>query len=168
MHWIRGTYANPHTSGLVCGGSVDTICYSILWSFHRCVQCVVGRPPSISCLLNALNSLPIPPCATMQLLAGWYGIMDIWDDTISRTVEGSDAWACFQMWRCCMPRCVGFQFAVCAICFQVLGLYIALVSLLHDNGTPLYLASNQTTSDQTTSEGQINDGQSDRFLVQTM
>jgi hypothetical protein len=22
---------------------------------------------------------------------GWYGIMDIWDDTISRTVEGSDA-----------------------------------------------------------------------------
>jgi predicted CDP-diglyceride synthetase/phosphatidate cytidylyltransferase len=64
---------------------------------------------------------------------GWYGIMDIWDDTISRTVEGSDAHACFKMWPCCLPRCVGVQFAVCAILFQALGLYIALVSLTNDN-----------------------------------
>ncbi|KAG7360488.1 peptidase M50B family protein [Nitzschia inconspicua] len=62
---------------------------------------------------------------------GWYGIMDIWDDTISRTVEGSDASACFQMWRCCLPRCVGVQFMLCAICCQCLGLYFALVSLMN-------------------------------------
>lgn len=60
---------------------------------------------------------------------GWYGIMDIWDDTISRTVEGSDAYACFQMWKCCLPRCVGVQFAILAIVCQCLGLYIALLSL---------------------------------------
>lgn len=70
---------------------------------------------------------------------GWYGIMDIWDDTISRTVDGSDASACFKMWPCCLPRCVGVQFAVCAIGFQALGLYIALVSLLNDNVQPLYV-----------------------------
>jgi hypothetical protein len=64
---------------------------------------------------------------------GWYGIMDIWDDTISRTVEGSDAHACFKMWPCCLPRCVGVQFAVCAVVFQAFGLYIALVSLTNDN-----------------------------------
>lgn len=63
---------------------------------------------------------------------GWYGIMDIWDDTISRTVEGSDASACFQMWRCCLPRCVGLQFMACAICCQCLGLYFALVSLMNE------------------------------------
>lgn len=63
---------------------------------------------------------------------GWYGIIDIWDDTISRTVEGSDAYACFQMWPCCMPRCVGVQFAVAAIICQCLGMYFALVSLMND------------------------------------
>jgi len=60
---------------------------------------------------------------------GWYGIMDIWDDTISRTVEGSDAYACFQMWKCCLPRCVGVQFAILAIICQCAGLYIAMLSM---------------------------------------
>jgi hypothetical protein len=64
---------------------------------------------------------------------GWYGIMDIWDDTISRTVEGSDAFACHTMWPCCLPRCVGVQFALCAIVFQALGLYFAFVWLSDDN-----------------------------------
>lgn len=63
------------------------------------------------------------------VFVGWYGIMDIWDDTISRTVEGSDAYACFQMWKCCLPKCVGVQFAVLAICCQCAGLYIAMLSL---------------------------------------
>jgi len=64
------------------------------------------------------------------VFVGWYGIMDIWDDTISRTVEGSDAYACFQMWPCCLPKCVGVQFAVLAIICQCLGLYIAMLSLM--------------------------------------
>jgi len=61
---------------------------------------------------------------------GWYGIMDIWDDTISRTVEGSDAYACFQMWPMCLPKCVGVQFAILAIICQVAGLYIAMLSIM--------------------------------------
>jgi len=60
---------------------------------------------------------------------GWYGIMDIWDDTISRTVEGSDAYACYQMWKCCLPRCVGVQFAILAIICQCGGLYFAMLSM---------------------------------------
>lgn len=64
---------------------------------------------------------------------GWYGLMDIWDDTISRTVEGSDAYACFQMWPCCMPKCVGVQFALLAMCCQAAGLYLALVGMMGDN-----------------------------------
>lgn len=64
------------------------------------------------------------------VFVGWYGIMDIWDDTISRTVEGSDAYACFQMWPCCLPKCVGIQFAILAIICQCLGLYIAMLSLM--------------------------------------
>jgi len=65
------------------------------------------------------------------VFVGWYGIMDIWDDTISRTVEGSDAYACFQMWPCCLPKCVGIQFAILAIICQCLGLYIAMLSLVN-------------------------------------
>lgn len=63
------------------------------------------------------------------VFVGWYGIMDIWDDTISRTVEGSDAYACFKMWKCCLPRCVGVQFALGAIVCQCAGLYFALLSM---------------------------------------
>ena len=64
---------------------------------------------------------------------GWYGIMDIWDDTISRTVEGSDAYACFQMWKCCLPRCVGVQFAILAVICQCTGLYVAMLLLDRNN-----------------------------------
>jgi hypothetical protein len=86
-------------------------------------------------LLDWLVFTPIVEYVTLfyGVFIGWYGIMDIWDDTISRTVEGSDAYACFQMWKCCMPRCVGVQFAVLAIICQVAGLYFALVGLTGDN-----------------------------------
>jgi hypothetical protein len=64
---------------------------------------------------------------------GWFGLIDIYDDLLSRTVEQSDAYACYKMWPCCLPRCVGVQFAFLAIIFQVLGLYLALVWLTDDN-----------------------------------
>lgn len=102
-------------------------------------------------------------------------------DTISRTVEGSDAHACFKMWpvrvfvcvgamywwcvciayasqvicelsniallfsmhtlfsllpspvQCCLPRCVGVQFALGALLCQAAGLYFALVGLVSEN-----------------------------------
>jgi hypothetical protein len=63
---------------------------------------------------------------------GWYGIMDIWDDTVSRVHPGSDASACNQMWSCCQPKCVGVQFLLCAIGCQIAGLYFAMVSLMRE------------------------------------
>ena len=58
---------------------------------------------------------------------GSFSIYDIYDDLITRTVEGSDAKACHELIPCCFPRCVGVQWAVVAIVFQGLGLYLALV-----------------------------------------
>ncbi|KAL7493019.1 hypothetical protein ACHAWT_003543 [Skeletonema menzelii] len=58
---------------------------------------------------------------------GIFSVYDIWDDLITRTVEGSDAHACHKLIPCCLPRCVGVQFAVVALAFQCLGLYLALV-----------------------------------------
>jgi hypothetical protein len=49
------------------------------------------------------------------------------DDLITRTVEGSDAHACHQIIPCCLPRCVGVQFAIIALALQAAGLYCALV-----------------------------------------
>ena len=82
-------------------------------------------------LLDWLVFTPLVQYVTLLYgtFIGWYGIMDIWDDTISRVVEGSDAYACHKMWPCCMPRCVGIQFAILAIICQTLGVYFALVSL---------------------------------------
>ena len=58
---------------------------------------------------------------------GSFSLYDIYDDLITRTVEGSDAHACHQLIPCCLPRVVGLQFAFVALGFQTLGLYLALV-----------------------------------------
>mmetsp|Transcript_29005 Transcript_29005/g.57854 ORF Transcript_29005/g.57854 Transcript_29005/m.57854 type:complete len:267 (+) Transcript_29005:119-919(+) len=58
---------------------------------------------------------------------GSFSVYDIYDDLITRTVEGSDAHACHQLIPCCLPRCVGLQFVIVALGFQSLGLYFALV-----------------------------------------
>lgn len=58
---------------------------------------------------------------------GSFSIYDIYDDLITRTVEGSDAHACHKLIPCCLPRCVGVQFGIVALAFQALGLYLALV-----------------------------------------
>ena len=61
------------------------------------------------------------------VFVGVFSVYDVYDDLIVRTVRGSDAHACNQLIPCCLPRCVGVQFALVAICFQILGLYGALV-----------------------------------------
>jgi Peptidase M50B-like len=58
---------------------------------------------------------------------GFYSVLDIYDDLVTRTAEGSDAVACHQVIPCCAPRCVGVQFWIVAFAFQVAGLYMALV-----------------------------------------
>jgi Peptidase M50B-like len=57
---------------------------------------------------------------------GVYSVRDIYDDLVVRTAEGSDAVACNKLIPCCLPRCVGVQWGIIAMIFQVLGLYVAL------------------------------------------
>lgn len=64
---------------------------------------------------------------------GAFSVYDIYDDLITRTVDGSDAHACHKLIPCCLPRCVGVQFALIAIAFQGLGIYLALVWMVADN-----------------------------------
>jgi len=64
---------------------------------------------------------------------GFFSVYDIYDDLITRTVEGSDAHACHQLIPCCFPRCVGVQFIIVALAFQALGLYFALLWLVQEN-----------------------------------
>jgi hypothetical protein len=61
---------------------------------------------------------------------GFYSVRDIYDDLITRTAEGSDAQACHKLIPCCLPRCVGVQFGVLAVVFQIVGVYLALVWLV--------------------------------------
>ena len=58
---------------------------------------------------------------------GTFSCLDIYDDLITRTVDGSDAKACNELIPCCLPRCVGVQFVIVALGFQALGIYLALV-----------------------------------------
>lgn len=67
------------------------------------------------------------------VFVGSFSVYDIYDDLITRTVEGSDAHACHKLIPCCLPRCVGVQFAVAALAFQGLGLYLGLVWMSSSN-----------------------------------
>ena len=58
---------------------------------------------------------------------GSFGVYDIYDDLITRTVEGSDAYACHKLYPCCFPRCVGVIWAIIALALMGAGLYLGLV-----------------------------------------
>ena len=58
---------------------------------------------------------------------GVYAIADIYNDLIYRTVQGSDAYALYEEFPCCLPKCVGVQWLIIAIFFQFIGLWLALV-----------------------------------------
>ena len=60
---------------------------------------------------------------------GIHAIFDTYQDTIRRTVLRSDAYACYEICPCCMPKCVGMQWAACNIILQILGIWIAMVQL---------------------------------------
>lgn len=61
------------------------------------------------------------------VFVGWYSVRDVYDDTVKQTAAGSDAVACSQAFPCCRPRCVGVQFLVMALVFQVVGVYLGVV-----------------------------------------
>jgi len=65
---------------------------------------------------------------------GYFSVIDIYDDLITRTAEGSDAVACSQLCKCCFPKCVGVQFWVVAVAFNVIGLYLGLVWMVSGEG----------------------------------
>jgi len=58
---------------------------------------------------------------------GTFAIFDIYDDLMKRTVVGSDAYACYEIMPCCLPRCVGLQWGLCALILQLFGLWCALI-----------------------------------------
>ena len=64
------------------------------------------------------------------VFVGIFAIADIHADTVVREVKGSDAYACAnEVCRCCFPRCIGIQWAMLAIFFQIIAIWIALVEL---------------------------------------
>jgi hypothetical protein len=67
------------------------------------------------------------------VFGGINAISDIHSDTIMRSVEGSDSYACYtEVCPCCLPRCIGLQWIALAICFQILGIWIALVEMSNE------------------------------------
>lgn len=63
---------------------------------------------------------------------GTYSIYDIWAGLVKRTVIGSDAHACYQECPCCLPRCVGIQWAMIAFLLQLFGVWLALTLMADD------------------------------------
>ena len=55
----------------------------------------------------------------------------VYQDTAKHTVLQSDAYACYEICPCCLPRCVGIQ-AACTIILQVTGVAIAMLQLSNE------------------------------------
>lgn len=60
---------------------------------------------------------------------GIHAIFDTYTDTVRRTVLRSDAYACYEECRCCMPKCVGIQWASLNIFLQIFGVWVAMVQM---------------------------------------
>lgn len=59
-----------------------------------------------------------------------FAVADIYDDTVQRSVQGSDAYACStEVFKCCTPQCIGVQWALIAIIFQLFAIWVALVEM---------------------------------------
>jgi len=64
---------------------------------------------------------------------GIIAIQSIHSDTILRALKGSDSYACSEeVWTGCNPKCIGLQWAVLAIFFQLLGMWLALVEMSNE------------------------------------
>lgn len=64
---------------------------------------------------------------------GMYAIIDIHDDTVFAAIQGSDAHACNdQVWPCCHPQTIGLQWAIMAIGFQMIGIWVSLLQMSHE------------------------------------
>ena len=63
-----------------------------------------------------------------------FATVDIYDDAIVRTVERSDAYRYAQLYRCCLPKCVGVCWIVIAIAMNVCALYLSLLIM---EGAPI-------------------------------
>lgn len=68
------------------------------------------------------------------VFVGIHAIFDTYTDTVRRTVLRSDAYACYEECRCCLPRCVGVQWATLNVLLQILGVWIAMVQLSEECG----------------------------------
>ena len=60
---------------------------------------------------------------------GIHALFDTYRDTVRRTVLRSDAYACYEMYPCCLPKFVGLQWAILNIVSQLLGIWIAMMQL---------------------------------------
>jgi len=62
-----------------------------------------------------------------------YGTVDIWDDTLARTDERSDAYKCAALYPCLFPKCVGGTWLVIAILAFAASVFGFLVLSSEDN-----------------------------------
>lgn len=122
--------------GLTLGFSLVTLLFIFLewFVFSPLLQYVtlyygvfIGSFSVCTFLKNGAHTLHDFRLSSLSHLNSSHFADDIYDDLITRTVEGSDAHACHQLIPCCFPRCVGVQFAILALFFQGLGVYLALV-----------------------------------------
>lgn len=104
------------------------IIYSMVLVSLLCVQWIYLEQITIPILQYSILFLGV--------LIGIISIQDIYSGTIRRTVEGSDAYVCYDeilhRTKCCAPKCIGIQWMMIAIVFQLFGIYIALVEMSNE------------------------------------
>jgi hypothetical protein len=94
--------------------------YAVITSIFICLEWMVFSP-----ILNYVVLF-------YGEFVGVHAIFDTYQDTIKRTVQRSDAYACYELCPCCLPKCVGIQWALLNILLQILGVWIALVQMSNE------------------------------------
>uniref|UniRef100_A0A7S2MY16 Uncharacterized protein n=1 Tax=Haptolina brevifila TaxID=156173 RepID=A0A7S2MY16_9EUKA len=65
-----------------------------------------------------------------------YATIDIYDDTVRRTDERSDAYQYAALWPCCFPKCVGAVWLLLSVAIFGSSIF-AVIWIVRDSTTPL-------------------------------
>lgn len=123
------------TAAFACISFTLSLLVALCYSPNRVLVYVISAYTFINLAVFVLEFWVYSPILQYLILyygvsVGMYAIADIHEDTVVREVRGSDAYACSkEVWPCCLPQCIGLQWAIVAILFQIFAIWIALVEM---------------------------------------
>lgn len=126
------------TATVAAIGLVVSLLVSLCYSPNRCMVILNLSYAVVTLVFLYVEWFVFSPIVAYVILLygvflGTYAILDIWYHLVVNSIPGSDSYALYEeSVRCCPPRCIGVQWLIFAILFQLMGLFMGLVLMSNE------------------------------------